>query len=79
MSPMSEGELKLSAMTNINRDDRVETFVMKLRTATLSTALLFGLTLILGAGSAVAGDGKSCGEKKKGESAAVETPSLPLA
>jgi hypothetical protein len=66
-------------MTNINRDDRVETFVMKLRTATLSTALLFGLTLILGAGSAVAGDGKSCGGKEKGESAAVETPSLPLA
>lgn len=51
---------------------------MKLRTATLGTALLFGLTLILGAGAAVAGDGKSCGGKKKGESAAVEMPAKPI-
>lgn len=64
-------------MTNINRVSREETTVMKLRTTVLGTALLFGLTLILGAGSAVAGDGKSCGGKKKGESAAVEMPSLP--
>ncbi len=51
---------------------------MKLRTATLATALIFGLTLILGAGSAFAGDGKSCGGKKKGESAAVVMPAQPL-
>jgi hypothetical protein len=50
---------------------------MKLRTATFATALLFGLTLILTAGTAVAGDGKSCGGKKKGESAAVEMPAQP--
>ena len=52
---------------------------MNLRTATLATALVFGLTLVLGAGSAAAGDGKSCGGKKKGESAAVVMPAQPLA
>lgn len=52
---------------------------MNLRTATLASALLFGLAMILGAGSAVAGDGKSCGGKKKGESAAVVMPAQPLA
>jgi hypothetical protein len=68
------------AMININRVDRVERIVMTLRTATLGSALLFGLTLILGAGSAVAGDGKSCGGKKKdGESAAVMMPAQPRA
>jgi len=51
---------------------------MTLRIATLSTALLFGLTLALGAGSAIAGDGKSCGDKKKGDSAAVVMPAQPL-
>jgi hypothetical protein len=56
-----------------------EVIPMTLRIATLSTALLFGLTLALGAGSAVAGDGKSCGDKKKGESAAVVMPAQPLA
>ncbi|MGB5735071.1 MAG: hypothetical protein WBM40_11590 [Thiohalocapsa sp.] len=45
----------------------------------LSVAL-FGLALIFGAGSALAGDGKSCGGKKKdGESAVVVTPDLPRA
>jgi hypothetical protein len=52
---------------------------MKLRIASLSTALLFGLALIVTAGTAVAGDGKSCGGKKKGESAALEMPAQPLA
>jgi hypothetical protein len=66
-------------MTIINRDHREETTEMKLRTATLVTALLFGLTLVLGAGSAIAGDGKSCGGKKKGESAAVVMPAQPQA
>ena|GEM_PF-1395608 len=67
------------AMININRVRREECFDMNLRTATLATALLFGLTLILGAGTAVAGDGKSCGGKKKGESAAILMPAQPLA
>ncbi|MBK5930025.1 hypothetical protein [Halochromatium salexigens] len=66
-------------MININRVHREECTDMTLRTATLTTALLFGLTLILGAGSAVAGDGKSCGGKDKGESAAVAMPAQPLA
>jgi hypothetical protein len=51
---------------------------MTARIASLSAALLFGLTLI--AGTAMAGDGKSCGGKKKdGESAAVIVPSMPNA
>jgi hypothetical protein len=66
-------------MININRDNRVENDVMNLRTVTLANALIFGLTLILGAGTAVAGDGKSCGGKKKGESAAVIMPAQPRA
>ncbi len=65
-------------MININRVHRVECIDMNLRTTTLATALVFGLTLILGAGTAVAGDGKSCGGKKKGESAAVVMPAQPL-
>jgi len=65
-------------MININRVHRVECINMNLRTTTLATALVFGLTLILGAGTAVAGDGKSCGGKKKGESAAVVMPAQPL-
>ena len=56
-----------------------EVFHMSLRIATLSSALVFGLTLVLGAGSAVAGDGKSCGGKNKGESAAVVVPAQPQA
>lgn len=66
-------------MINVNRVHREECIDMNLRTATLATALLFGLTLILGAGTAVAGDGKSCGDKNKGESAAVVMPAQPLA
>lgn len=52
---------------------------MNLRTVTLASALIFGLSLILGAGTAIAGDGKSCGGKKKGESAAVVMPAQPRA
>ncbi|MCF8015625.1 MAG: hypothetical protein K9L65_07960 [Chromatiaceae bacterium] len=67
-------------MININRVRREEHIDMKLRTATLATALIFGLTLILSAGTAVAGDGKSCGGKKKdGEGAAVVMPAQPRA
>lgn len=50
---------------------------MKARIATISASLLFGFALIAGAGTAMAGDGKSCGGKKKGESAAVEFPMSP--
>lgn len=52
---------------------------MKLRTLTLSTALLFGLALAIGASSALAGDGKSCDSKKKGDTAAVMIPAQPIA
>ncbi|WP_200346372.1 hypothetical protein [Halochromatium glycolicum] len=52
---------------------------MKLRILSLSTALLFGLTLAAGAGSALAGDGKSCDGKKKGDTAAVMVPAQPMA
>jgi len=51
---------------------------MNLHTTTLATALIFGLTLMLSAVTTVAGDGKSCGGKKKGESAAVVMPAQPL-
>ncbi|WP_295543416.1 hypothetical protein [uncultured Thiohalocapsa sp.] len=45
---------------------------------TLSTALFFGL--MLSVGGAVAGDGKSCGGKKKdGDTAVVISPAKPLA
>ncbi len=77
--PLSEMLFSRPAMININRVLREECIDMNLRTATLTTALIFGLTLILSAGTAVAGDGKSCGDKKKGESAAVMTPTQPLA
>lgn len=66
-------------MTNFNREPRLERPVMNLRTVTLASALIFGLSLILGAGTAIAGDGKSCGGKKKGESAAVVMPAQPRA
>jgi hypothetical protein len=47
-------------------------------TLTLAAALFFGLMLSLG--SAVAGDGKSCGGKKKdGDTAMIVTPAKPLA
>jgi hypothetical protein len=50
------------------------------RTTALTAALLTALALTFAAGSAVAGDGKSCGDKKKdGASAAVSVPAQPLA
>ncbi|NBB81964.1 MAG: hypothetical protein GVY28_01015 [Alphaproteobacteria bacterium] len=52
---------------------------MSLRIVPLSSALILGLALVLGAGSAAAGDGKSCGGKDKGESAAVLVPAQPQA
>lgn len=53
---------------------------MSKRTITTLSVALFGLALIFGAGSAFAGDGKSCGGKKKdGESAVVVSPDLPRA
>lgn len=48
----------------------------------LFTVALFSLVLGLGAfGSAFAGDGKACGDKKKdkGDSAVLVTPAQPLA
>lgn len=65
-------------MINVNRVRREEYFHMNLHTTTLATALIFGLTLMLSAVTTVAGDGKSCGGKKKGESAAVVMPAQPL-
>ena len=51
--------------------------MIKFSMSVLSVAL-FGLALIFGAGSAVAGDGKSCGGKKKdGGTAVVVTPEMP--
>jgi len=54
---------------------------MSKRSISALSVALFSLALIFGAGSAVAGDGKSCGGKKKdgGESAVVVTPDLPRA
>jgi len=47
-------------------------------TLAFATALLFGL--MLSVGGAVAGDGKSCGGKKKdGDTAVIEMPARPLA
>ncbi len=47
-------------------------------TLALATALLFGLMLTVG--NAVAGDGKSCGGKKKdGDTAMIVSPAQPLA
>lgn len=41
---------------------------------------LFGLALILGAGTVAAGDGKGCGGKKKdGDTAVLVTPEMPRA
>jgi hypothetical protein len=47
-------------------------------TLALASALLLGLTVSVG--TAFAGDGKSCGGKKKdGDTAAVVVPAKPLA
>ena len=52
---------------------------MSKRSISALSVALFGLALIFGAGSALAGDGKSCGGNKKdsGESALVVTPDMP--
>lgn len=56
-----------------------DSIMSKRSLSTLSVAL-FGLALIFGAGSALAGDGKSCGGKKKdGDTAAVVMPDMPRA
>ncbi|MGB5830693.1 MAG: hypothetical protein WBG92_01705 [Thiohalocapsa sp.] len=53
---------------------------MSKRSISALSIALFGLALIFGAGSAIAGDGKSCGGKKKdGDTAIVISPELPRA
>ena len=50
------------------------------QTTTLASILLTALALTFAAaGSAVAGDGKSCGDKKKDDTAAVSFPVQPQA
>ena len=50
------------------------------QTLRLFTVGLFALILGFGAvGAATAGDGKSCGDKKKGDTAVLMTPALPQA
>lgn len=51
---------------------------MTMRIATLTAALLTLSMLGIAAGTAVAGDGKSCGDKKK-DTAAVVAPGQPQA
>ena len=53
---------------------------MSKRSISALSVALFGLALTFGTGSALAGDGESCGGKKKdGESAVVVFPDLPRA
>lgn len=54
---------------------------MSKRSISALSVALFGLALIFSAGSAFAGDGKSCGGKKKdsGDSAVVIAPDMPRA
>jgi hypothetical protein len=54
--------------------------IMTKRTLSALTVALFGLLLTFSVvGTATAGDGKSCGDKKKGESAATLVQELPAA
>ncbi|ESQ11236.1 MAG TPA: hypothetical protein DDY14_04165 [Chromatiaceae bacterium] len=75
---------------NINIDDvtgqthtikplRIGKLIMNKQTLMALAAILFGIVFVLGTGSAFAGDGSSCGGKKKdGDTAAVSIPELPL-
>jgi len=55
--------------------------IMSKRSISALSVALFGLALVFGAGSAFAGDGSSCGGKKKddGGTAVVVMPELPRA
>lgn len=53
---------------------------MSKRSISALSVALFGLALVFGTGSAFAGDGKSCGGKKKdGDTAVIVTPDMPRA
>jgi hypothetical protein len=68
----------LGALTDPARPQPEGYQTMTKTTLAFAAALLFGL--MLSAGSVVAGDGKSCGDKKKdGGTALIESPARPLA
>jgi hypothetical protein len=65
-----------SVIVHILNNPEIEPMIKS--SVSLLSVALFGLALVFGAGSAIAGDGKSCGGKKKdGDTAVVVTPEMP--